>query len=375
MTSSPRPRPVQIGTEEVEGVQTYKYLELWLDNRLDWTSNTRQLYKKTQSRMYFLRRLRSFNICRKLLWMFYQSVVASVLSYAVVCWGGSATKADLSRLEKLIRRASSVVGMKLKPLATVAERRTIDKLRSIMDNVHHPLHTVIHSQRSLISQRLRLPKFRTNRLGNAFIPLSHQAVQLLTGGEEGQQENWNIFITSSPRPRPVQIGTEEVEGVQTYKYLELWLDNRLDWTSNTRQLYKKTQSRMYFLRRLRSFNICRKLLWMFYQSVVASVLSYAVVCWGGSATKADLSRLEKLIRRASSVVGMKLKPLATVAERRTIDKLRSIMDNVHHPLHTVIHSQRSLISQRLRLPKFRTNRLGNAFIPLSHQAVQLLTGG
>ncbi|TWW58921.1 hypothetical protein D4764_06G0004510 [Takifugu flavidus] len=111
------------------------------------------------------------------------------------------------------------------------------------------------------------------------------------------------FGRDRPRPRPVQIGTEEVEGVQTYKYLGLWLDNRLDWTSNTRQLYKKTQSRMYFLRRLRSFNICRKLLWMFYQSVAASVLSYAVVCWGGGGgvcvTKADLSRLEKLIRRAA----------------------------------------------------------------------------
>ncbi|TWW81840.1 hypothetical protein D4764_01G0016550 [Takifugu flavidus] len=89
------------------------------------------------------------------------------------------------------------------------------------------------------------------------------------------------FGRDRPRPRPVQIGTEEVEGVQVYKYLGLWLDNRLDWTSNTRQLYKKTQSRMYFLRRVRSFNISRKLLWMFYQSVVASILSYAVVCWGG----------------------------------------------------------------------------------------------
>ncbi|TWW73990.1 hypothetical protein D4764_15G0013860 [Takifugu flavidus] len=156
----PRPRPVQIGTEE--------------------------LYKKTQSRMYFLRRLRSFNICRKLLWMFYQSVVASVLSYAVVCWGGSVTKADLSRLEKLIRRASSVVGMKLKPLATVAERRTIDKLRSIMGNVRHPLHTVIHSQRSLISQRLRLPKFRTNRLGNSFIP---RAIRLFNSSQGGRRAN------------------------------------------------------------------------------------------------------------------------------------------------------------------------------------------
>ncbi|TWW77894.1 hypothetical protein D4764_11G0000150 [Takifugu flavidus] len=187
------PKPVQIGTEELEGVQTYKYLGLWLDNRLDWTSNTRQLYKKTQSRMYFLRRLRSFNICRKLLWMFYQSVVASILSYAVVCWGGSATKADLSRLEKLIRRASSVVGMKLKPLATVAERRTIrvrvrvrNKLRSIMDNVRHPLHTVIHSQRSLISQRLRLPRFRTNRLGNSFIP---RAIRLFSSSQGGRRAN------------------------------------------------------------------------------------------------------------------------------------------------------------------------------------------
>ncbi|TWW56114.1 hypothetical protein D4764_08G0001010 [Takifugu flavidus] len=158
------------------------------------------------------------------------------------------------------------------------------------------------------------------------------------------------FGRDRPRPRPVQIGTEEVEGVQTYKYLGLWLDNRLDWTSNTRQLYKKTQSRMYFLRRLRSFNICRKLLWMFYQ-------------------------LEKLIRRASSVVGMKLKPLATVADRRTIDKLRSIMDNVRHPLHTVIHSQRSLISQRLRLPKFRTNRLGNSFIPRAIRLFNSSLGG
>ncbi|TWW75426.1 hypothetical protein D4764_13G0000880 [Takifugu flavidus] len=183
------------------------------------------------------------------------------------------------------------------------------------------------------------------------------------------------FGRDRPRPRPVQIGTEEVEGVQTYKYLGLWLDNRLDWTSNTRQLYKKTQSRMYFLRRLRSFNICRKLLWMFYQSVVASVLSYAVVCWGGSVTKVDLSRLEKLIRRASSVVGMKLKPLATVAERRTIDKLRSIMDNDRHPLHTVIHSQRSLISPRLRLPKFRTNRLGNSFIPRAIRLFNNSQGG
>ncbi|TWW53546.1 hypothetical protein D4764_0016310 [Takifugu flavidus] len=76
--------------------------------------------------------------------------------------------------------------MKLKPLATVAERRTIDKLRSIMDNDRHPLHTVIHSQSSLISQRLRLPKFRTNRLGNSFIP---RAIRLFNSSQGGRRAN------------------------------------------------------------------------------------------------------------------------------------------------------------------------------------------
>ncbi|XP_078795139.1 uncharacterized protein LOC144988552 [Oryzias latipes] len=126
------------------------------------------------------------------------------------------------------------------------------------------------------------------------------------------------FGRDRPNPRPVLIGVEEVEVVQTYTYLGLWLDIKLDWTSNTGQLYKKAQSRMYFLRRLRSFNICKKLLGIFYQSVVASVLTYAVVCWGGSTSKTDFSRLEKLIRRAGSVVGTRLDPLATVAERRTL---------------------------------------------------------
>ncbi|KAI3376754.1 hypothetical protein L3Q82_000356 [Scortum barcoo] len=107
--------------------------------------------------------------------MFYQSVVASVLFYTVVCWGGSISKKDTSRLDKLIRRAGSVVGTKLDSLVTVAEARTLDKLLDIMDNASHPLHTVISNQRSLFSERLLLPKCRTNRLKNSFV---HQAITL-----------------------------------------------------------------------------------------------------------------------------------------------------------------------------------------------------
>nr|XP_049573440.1 uncharacterized protein LOC125966903 [Syngnathus scovelli]XP_049573441.1 uncharacterized protein LOC125966903 [Syngnathus scovelli] len=123
----------------------------------------------------YIKRLRSFNICNKLLEMFYQSVVASVLFYTVVCWGSSTSKKDTSRLDKLVRRAGSLIGKKLDSLETVAEARTLKKLLDIIGNVSHPLHSVITNQRSRISGRLLLPNCRTSRLKNSFVP---QAIKL-----------------------------------------------------------------------------------------------------------------------------------------------------------------------------------------------------
>ena len=58
---------------------------------------------------------------------------ASVLYYTGGCWRGSISKKDTSRLDKLIRRAGSVVGKKLDSLVMVAEMRTLDKLLDIID--------------------------------------------------------------------------------------------------------------------------------------------------------------------------------------------------------------------------------------------------
>ncbi|KAI4887655.1 hypothetical protein NFI96_006169 [Prochilodus magdalenae] len=79
--------------------------------------------------------------------MFYQTVVSSCLFYAVVCWGGSVKKRDEMQLDKLVRRAGSVVGVELGSVVKVAERRTLHKLLSIMDDDGHPLHTIIMDRR------------------------------------------------------------------------------------------------------------------------------------------------------------------------------------------------------------------------------------
>ncbi|KAI4898268.1 hypothetical protein NFI96_030779, partial [Prochilodus magdalenae] len=85
--------------------------------------------------------------------MFYQTVVSSCLFYAVVCWGGSIKKRDKMRLDKLVRRAGSVVGVELlDSVVKVEERRTLHKLLSIMDDDGHPLRTIIMDRRSKFSE-------------------------------------------------------------------------------------------------------------------------------------------------------------------------------------------------------------------------------
>ncbi len=104
--------------------------------------------------------------------------MASVLSYAVACWGCSIRKRDAGRLDKLVRKAGSVVGTELEALTTTADNRTLSRLDSIMDNNSHPLHSVFAKQRSLFSYRFRAIPCKTDRLLRSFVPW---AIQLFKG--------------------------------------------------------------------------------------------------------------------------------------------------------------------------------------------------
>ncbi len=84
---------------KVETLKTNKYLRLQLDNKLDWCECMSDLYRRAQSRLYCLWRLQLFHISGKLRQMFHQSAVASVLFYAVVCWGGNVKKKDALTLD------------------------------------------------------------------------------------------------------------------------------------------------------------------------------------------------------------------------------------------------------------------------------------
>lgn len=74
--------------------------------------------------------------------------------------------------------------------------------------------------------------------------------------------------------RLINIMGETVGVVEHYNYLGAHLSNGLDWRTKTDAVYKRGMSRLYFLRKLRYCidNVCNKMLEIFYQSVVVSVI-------------------------------------------------------------------------------------------------------
>lgn len=80
-----------------EVADKYKYPGVQCNT--DWTGNATQRLStgKGQSRLHFLRKLKSFNVCNKMLQLFYQSVAKSTIFFATMWWQ--------NRLKNLNRKA------------------------------------------------------------------------------------------------------------------------------------------------------------------------------------------------------------------------------------------------------------------------------
>uniref|UniRef100_A0AAV2LI61 Uncharacterized protein n=1 Tax=Knipowitschia caucasica TaxID=637954 RepID=A0AAV2LI61_KNICA len=64
-----------------------------------------------------------------------------IILYGVVCWSNSITERDRKKLDKVIRKSSSVLGCSLDTMQQVGDRRVLDKLTLLLDHDCHPLMT------------------------------------------------------------------------------------------------------------------------------------------------------------------------------------------------------------------------------------------
>lgn len=158
------------------------------------------------------------------------------------------------------------------------------------------------------------------------------------------------------------IQGEDVDVVHSYKYLGVYIDDQLTFKENTQHLYKKCTKRAYHLRILNSINVDKTILSLFYKSIIESVVSYCIVIWHSSARKKDRNKLFKITRIARRM-GVSCKNLNELYNESCLRMAEKIIKDNTHPLHSNYVFLRS--GKRLSVPKQRTSRYGNTFVPSS----------
>ena len=97
----------------VETVGSHKYLGLTIDNKLNWHAIVDVLCNKLNTRLFFLKKLKSFHVNESILKMFYLALIQSVITLGISCWGGNITEWDKQKISRSIKKAGKIVGEEL----------------------------------------------------------------------------------------------------------------------------------------------------------------------------------------------------------------------------------------------------------------------
>ena len=97
---------------------------------------------------------------------------------------------------------------------------------------------------------------------------------------------------------PITINGTTVERVSSLKFLWVHICEDLTWTHHTDAITKTASQRLFFLHRLRRFNMDSRIVCNFYRCTIESILTGCITAWYGSCME-DLytrRRLTKLFK-------------------------------------------------------------------------------
>ena len=158
---------------------------------------------------------------------------------------------------------------------------------------------------------------------------------------------------------PLVIKGQNVEVVDTFKFLGTTISNDLKWQCNTSEIIKKCHQRLYFLRKLKKFGVCQSTLVNFYRATIESVLTFSKTSWYSSLTESDKSRLSKIVYTASKITQANLRSLEVIYAERTSTKVNSILAHPGHPANNLFDPL--LSGRRFRSIPARTKRFADSF--------------
>ncbi len=143
-------------------------------HRCSAEEGTSAFYISHTRRLFFLRRLRKFEMSPCILRSCYTCTVESILTGCITAWFGNSTAGNHKALQSVVQTARHIVGSELPSLQDIYTRRCIRKARRIIKDSSHPSYSLL----SLLplGRRLRSIRSRTSRLRDSFFP---QAIRLM----------------------------------------------------------------------------------------------------------------------------------------------------------------------------------------------------
>ena len=170
-----------------------------------------------------------------------------------------------------------------------------------------------------------------------------------------------IDFRSVPSVIPqVVIDNQVVESVKQYKYLGIVIDDKLSFEPQVNAICKKANQRMYFLRKLRTFDVGKSFMFTFYSCFIESVLSFACISWYGSLNMQNRNKLQGVINLCSKVIRTPLNGLPALYRARSLKKARAIVGDPSHPLFPQFPMLRS--GRRYRSRRWNYKRLADSFV-------------
>ena len=165
---------------------------------------------------------------------------------------------------------------------------------------------------------------------------------------------------------PITINNSSVATVQSYKYLGVIIQDNLKWTEHVEAQTKKANKRMYYVQRLRKLKIDSSIISLFYNSVISSVLVYAIPCWYEACDKklkGSLSKFhDKVCKMTDVSVHGSIEQPSNVHAKKCVSLISKILNDSNHTMHQHIIV---LPHGHLRTVKCRTERLRSTFFPVA----------
>ncbi len=129
--------------------------------------NTNLLVSKAQKRLYLLRKLKSFDVDKSILIMFYRSFIETVLTFAMICWFHGINVKSRSQMQSIVNLESKITGSVQLGVSALCEKNVLRMSLTILGDTSH----ILYSEFELLpsGRRYSVPKWRTVRASRSLV--------------------------------------------------------------------------------------------------------------------------------------------------------------------------------------------------------------